>query len=176
MLETLGILFLLVVALFFLLPYLGRAARHGAPFVPMEKEVVSRVMKLAEVGPGKTFYDLGSGDGRLVIAAAMQGAEAVGVEIDAIRVLYSRFWLKILGLPNAKIIKGNLFDIDLSDADVVSLYLLEETNEKLKPKLEKELRPGTLVVTTGFPIPGWKPIRVDPKGTAFGPIYLYKIN
>lgn len=140
----------------------------------MGKDVVARVMKLGEVGPGKKFYDLGSGDGRLVIAAAMLGAEAVGVEIDAIRVLYSRLWLKVLGIKNARIIKGNLFDQDLSSADIVSLYLLEETNEKLKPKLEEELKPGTPVVATGFPIPGWKPIKVDPHGPVYGPIYFYK--
>ncbi|MEK7182660.1 MAG: methyltransferase domain-containing protein [Patescibacteria group bacterium] len=172
--ESFLILALLLLALFFLLPYLRSGAKFGAPFVPMEREVVSRVMKLAEVGPGKTFYDLGSGDGRLVIAAAMRGAKAVGVEIDTIRVLYSRFWLRILGLSNAQIIKGNLFEQDLQDADIVSLYLLEETNKKLRPKLEKELKPGTLVIATGFKIPGWKPIKIDPKGTAYGPIYLYK--
>lgn len=174
MIESFLILALLLLALFFLLPYLRSGTKHGAPFVPMEQEVVSRVMKLAEVGKGVTFYDLGSGDGRLVIAAAMRGAKAVGVEIDTIRVLYSRFWLRILGLHSAKIIKGNLFEQDLQDADIISLYLLEETNKKLRPKLEKELKPGTLVVATGFQIPGWEPVKVDPKGTAYGPIYLYR--
>ncbi|MBI2405934.1 SAM-dependent methyltransferase [Candidatus Microgenomates bacterium] len=174
MVESFLILALMLLALFFLLPYLRSGAKFGAPFVPMEREVVSRVMKLAEVGPGKTFYDLGSGDGRLVIAAALRGARAIGVEIDGIRVLYSRFWLKILGLHSAKIVKGNLFEQDLQDADIVSLYLLEGTNEKLKPKLEKELKPGALVVATGFKIPGWKPIKVDPRGPVYGPIYLYR--
>lgn len=176
MLETLGILLVLLIALFFLLPYLGRAAHHGAPFVPMERDVVSRVMNMAQVEPGKVFYDLGSGDGRLVIAAAMRGAKkSVGVEIDTIRVLYSKFWLKILRLANAKIMQGDLFKMDLSDADVVNLYLLPETHEKLIPKLKKELKKGTLVVATAFQVAGWKPIKVDPRGTVYGPIYLYKI-
>lgn len=174
MLETLGVLVLLLVALFFLLPYLRSGTKFGAPFVPMGRDVVIRILKLAEVGPGKKFYDLGSGDGRVVIAAAMRGADAVGIEIDTIRVLYSRFWLKILRIRNAEVIRGDLFNQSLHDADIVSLYLLPETNEKLRPKLEKELRSGTLVVATGFEVPGWKPLKVDPRGTEYGPIYLYK--
>lgn len=174
--EILAALFVFIIALFFLLPYLGRAAQYGAPFVPMEREVVTRVLELAHVGPDTVFYDLGSGDGRLIIAAAMRGAKkAVGIEIDAIRVMYSRFWLKILRLANARIVKGDLFKEDISDATVVSLYLLPETNEKLIPKLQKELKKGTLVVATGFQVAGWKPVRVDPRGTVYGPIYLYKI-
>lgn len=175
MVETLIILFVLLVALFFLLPYLRSGTPYGAPFVPMDRDVVARVLDLGEVGPGKIFYDLGSGDGRLVIAAAMRGAKATGVEIDTIRVLYSRLWIKLLRLENATIIKGNLFDQDLKDADVVSLYLLQETNEKLIPKLGKELRKGALVVATSFEIPGWKPIKVDPRGPIYGPIRLYQV-
>lgn len=176
MLETFGILVLLLVALFFLLPYLRSGTKYGAPFVPMDRQVVERVMELGGVGPGKVFYDLGSGDGRLVIAAALHGAKrAVGVEIDPIRVLYSRFWIWILKLKNAEIVKGNLFDQDLRGADVVSLYLLQETNEKLIPKLEKELKKGTPVVATSFEIPGWKPVKVDPRGPVYGPIRLYRV-
>lgn len=175
MFETFGVLLLLLIALFFLLPYLRSGTRFGAPFVPMGRDAVSRVMRLSGVGPGKNFYDLGSGDGRLVIAAAMRGADSVGIEIDMVRVLYSRFWLKLLRLTNAQIIKGNLFDQSLHDADIVSLYLLPETNEKLRPKLEKELRPGTLVIATGFEVPGWKPVKVEPRGTEYGPIYLYRV-
>lgn len=174
MFETLGVLFVLLVALFFLLPYLRSGTKYGAPFVPMERGAVERVMDLGEVGPGKVFYDLGSGDGRLVIAAALRGARAVGVEIDTVRVLYSRLWIWLLRLPNATIIQGNLFDQNLDDADVVSLYLLPETNEKLIPKLEKELKKETLVVATSFEIPGWRPIKVDPRGPIYGPIRLYK--
>lgn len=175
MLETLGVLFVLLIALAFMLPYLRSGTKYGAPFVPMDRGVVERVMKHGEVGPGKKFYDLGSGDGRLVIAAALRGADAVGVEIDKIRVFYSNLWIKVLRLADhAKIIRGNIFDQDFSDADVVNLYLLEETNDKLKPKLEKELKPGTIVVATAFKVDGWKPVKIDPRGTVYGPIYVYK--
>lgn len=175
MLETLGVLILLLVALAFMLPYLRSGTKFGAPFVPMDKEAVNRVMKLGEVGPGKKFYDLGSGDGRLVIAAALRGADAVGIEIDKIRVFYSNLWIKLLRLGDkAKIIRGNIFDHDYSDADIINLYLLEETNDKLRPKLEKELRPGTVIVATAFKVNGWKPEKVDLRGTVYGPIYVYK--
>lgn len=176
MIETFLILVILLIALFFLLPYLRSGTKYGAPFVPMERAVVKRVMDLAGVGPGKVFCDLGSGDGRLVIAAALRGAKAIGIEIDTVRVLYSRFWIWLLRLKNAEIIKGNLFDQDLRDVDILNLYLLQETNEKLIPKLEKELKKGTLVVATSFEIPGWKPEKVDPKGTVYGPIYVYRVS
>ena len=175
MLETLGILLLLLIALAIMLPYLRSGTKYGAPFVPMDRDVVARVMKHGEIGKGKKFYDLGSGDGRLVIAAALRGANATGIEIDKIRVFYSNLWIKALRLSNqANIIRGNLFDQDYSDADVVNLYLLEETNDKLKPKLEKELKPGAIVVATAFKVNEWKPVKVDPRGTAYGPIYVYR--
>lgn len=157
-------------------PYIMKTTKHGAPFVGMDPDVVPRVMTIAEVKKGDKFYELGSGDGRLVITAAMRGANAVGVEIDSIRVWYSRLWIKLLRLSShAKILHQNIFDVDLSDADVVCLYLLPETNEKILSKLKKELRPGTRVVSVAFTFPGWKPEKVDPRGTIYGPIYLYII-
>jgi predicted RNA methylase len=176
MFETVGVLILLLLALLWL-PYIQRTTKHGAPFIPMEPEVVERVMKLAEVKKGDVFYDLGSGDGRLVIAAALHGAKAYGVEIDLPRVIYSRIWIFLLRLhQQAKIIHKDMFKVSLKKADVVSLYLLEETNEKLKRKLEKELKKGTRVVATGFIVPGWKPEKSNSRGTIYGPIYLYKIR
>ena len=156
-------------------PYVTQTTKTGAPFVPMEPDVVERVINLAQIKPGEVFYDLGSGDGRLVIAAAMRGARAYGVEIDFLRVWYSRAWLKLLRFKNAQIIRKNIFEVDLSGADVVCLYLLQETNEKIQAKLKKELKPGTRVVSVAFTFPGWKPVKVDPRGTVYGPIYLYRI-
>jgi len=167
-------LLLFFLGVIFWIPYKLRTTRQGAPFVPLEPEVVEEVMKLAKVDKDDIFYDLGSGDGRLVIAAALHGAKEVyGIEIDPLRVFYSRFWLKLLRLENAKIIKGNFFEIDLSKATVVSLYLLQETNDKLKSKFEKELKKGTRVVSVAFFIPGWKPAKISPVGPPSGPTYLY---
>lgn len=172
--EIIGLLILLLIALLWL-PYVQRTTKAGAPFVAMEPEVVERVMKLAEVKKGGVFYDLGSGDGRLVIAAALHGAKAYGVEIDWTKVIYSRIWIFILRLrKQAKILHKNFYDVNLKNADVVSLYLLQETNQKLKEKLKKELKPGTRVISTAFTFEDWKPEKIDSRGTIYGPIYLYR--
>lgn len=164
-----------VVAVVVLLPYILFRGKD-APFVPMEAAVVKRVMEIANVGPGDTFYDLGSGDGRLVIAAAMRGAKAVGVEISPSRVWYSRVLIFILRLgAKAEIFHGDLFKTDLREATVVHLYLLPKTNEELKEKLLNELKKDVRLVTVGFPISGFKLAKEDERGTIYGPIRLYKV-
>lgn len=172
MLELLATIFLALIGILaiFWVPYAMKTYKDGAPFVAMEPEVVERVMKIAGIKKGEVFYDLGSGDGRLVIAAALHGAKAFGIEIDFLRVWYSRVWIWLLRLSkNARIFKKNIFEVDLSNADIVCLYLLPETNEKIQNKLEKELKKGTRVVSVAFTFPGWKPEKIDPKGT----IYLW---
>lgn len=171
---------LLALVLFFVIfigwiPYAYSTTKKGAPFVPLEPEVVEEVMKLAQVKKGDVFYDLGSGDGRLVIAAALRGAQAFGIETDTLRVFYSRLWLKALRLKNAEIIKDDIFKTDLSKATVVSAYLLPETMEKLKEVFKNELKKGTRVVSVAFLIPGLKPVKISPRGTIYGPVYYYKI-
>jgi len=196
------ILVILLIAWFFWLPYVAQTTKFGAPYVPMEKDVVERVLHLAglddtkrvgmpadlpsivltkegaqaKAGDRDIFFDLGSGDGRLVIAAALRGATSFGIEIDKIKVFFSRLKIKFLHLSNARIINGNIFNQNLSSATVVIAYLLPEAQKKLKKKLEKELKPGTKVVAVAFPFPGWKPQTIDPRGTRYGPIYLYIIG
>lgn len=173
MIEYLGVALLLIGAILWV-PYIMRTGKIGAPFVPMEPDVVNRVMEIADVKNGDIFYDLGSGDGRLVVAAALRGAQAYGVEIDTLRVWYSRFWISILRLgKNAKIIQKNIFDVDYSAANVVSLYLLQQTNEKIEEKLKRELKPGTRVVSTAFTFPDWEPADINLNGTIYGPVHLY---
>lgn len=113
--------------------------------------------------PGETLYDLGSGDGRIVITAAQKyGAKAVGVEISEPLVRAANENIKNAGLEaRARIIQGHLLDVDLSEADVVTLYLLTSSNEQLKPNLEKYLKPGARVVSHDFQIRGWKPVKVE---------------
>lgn len=175
MLE-LVLLFLFVIGVILWIPYIQKTTKKGAPFVAVEPEVVKEVMKLAEIKGDDVFYDLGSGDGRLVVAAALKGAkQAYGVEIDPLRVAYSRLWLKIFRLKNAQILKQDIFKTDLSKATVVNLYLLQSTNEKLERKLKKELKKGTRVISTAFTFPGLRPLKISPRGTVYGPVYLYKI-
>lgn len=175
MLEVVGLI-LLILAVVFWVPYVSRTTKFGAPFVPLEPEVIEEVMKLAEIKKDDIFYDLGSGDGRVVIAAALRGAKEVyGIEIDTLRVFYSRLWLKLLRLKNAKIIKADFRKVDLSRATVVNMFLLQSTNEELKSKLQKELKKGTRVISEAFTLPGWKLVKVSPNGPIYGPIYLYAV-
>jgi tRNA A58 N-methylase Trm61 len=144
--------------------------------------VVRRMLSLADLKPGETFYDLGAGDGRTVIMAAKDfGAKAVGVELRedlAKRALNS---ISELGLEkNAQILQSDLFKVDLSVANVIFMYLTTSANDKVKPKLESELRPGSRVVSHDYEVLGWKPSRVDnfcenPKlGYPTHTIYVYK--
>ncbi len=134
-----------------------------APFVPSPQAVVDKMLELADVKPGETVYDLGCGDGRILITAARKfKARGVGVELspDLARRTHER--IRELGLQDQiQIIEGNLMDVDLRAADVVALYLLTSSNQQLKPKLEASLKRGARVVSHDFVIPGWQPSRVE---------------
>ena len=140
--------------------YLDRTA----PYVPTPHKVVEKMLELAQVGPNDVVYDLGSGDGRIVIMAAQKfGAQAVGVELNGDLFKQSSARIAELGLDKrAKILHENMFDVSVSvrPATVVTLYLLTSVNERLRPILEKQLRPGTRVVSHDFKIPGWEPEKV----------------
>lgn len=144
----------------------------GAPWVPTSGRLVSRVLEMANLKQGEVLYDLGSGDGRIIIAAARDfGATAVGVEIEPFRAFWSRFKISQLHLSGkAKIVRRNFFDVDLKDADVVVLYLLQATNNKLQLKLERELKPSSRVVSVVWQFAGWELIRRDEKEM----IFVYK--
>ncbi len=131
-----------------------------APFVPSPSPVVERMLELAKPKAGEKLYDLGSGDGRVVIAAAQNyDVKAVGIEISSRLVKQSNEEIKRLGLAEkASIQHGDVFEADLKDADVVILYLLRDSNNSLRPKLEKSLRPGTRVISHDYEIEGWKPL------------------
>ncbi len=148
------------------------------PYVPTPPDVVEKMLELAKVGPEDVVYDLGSGDGRIVIMAAQKfGAQAVGVELDDELYKQSSARIKELGLDKrAKIIHGNLFEANFRPATVVTLYLLTSVNEKLRPYLEKQLSPGTRVVSHDFKMPGWsgeKMVDVTSQDGVSHTIYLY---
>jgi predicted transcriptional regulator len=137
--------------------------RSLAPYVPTPEKVVERMLQLAGVEEKDTVYDLGSGDGRIVIMAAEKfGAKAVGVELDRTLVKATEDRIHNLKIEDhAQILHANIFDVDLSPASVVTLYLLTSGNEIVKPKLESSLKPGTRVVSHDFQISGWVPIRSE---------------
>jgi len=134
-----------------------------APYVASPPPVVRQMLVLCELKPDEIVYDLGCGDGRVVIMAAQEfGARGVGVELreDLVKQAYEKVF--DLGLDSkVKIIQSDLFKVDLTPADVVTLYLTTSANEKVKPKLESELKRGSRIVSHDYEILGWKPSRID---------------
>lgn len=130
-------------------------------FVPTPPEVVQAMMKVAKVGKGDVIYDLGSGDGRIVIAAVKDfGAiRGTGIDIDPQRIKEANANAQKAGVTDrVKFLNQDLFETNFSDATVISLYLLPSLNQKLKPKLFKELKPGTRIVSHAFDMgDDWKP-------------------
>jgi ubiquinone/menaquinone biosynthesis C-methylase UbiE len=151
-----------------------------APDFPSPQEVVERMLDLAHLKPGETLYDLGSGEGRIVITAARKfHAKAVGIELSPELCKRASARVKALGLEDqVRIVHGNLLKVDLRPADVVTIYLLTASNELLKPNLERDLKPGARVVSHDFEIPGWKPAAVEKVEAEGRPrtIYLYEVG
>jgi len=129
------------------------------PFVRTPQALVDRMLQLADVDQDDVVYDLGSGDGRIPITAAqLFGARGVGIEIQPDLVLEARRNAEQAGVADlVEFRQGDLFEADLSDATVVTLYLLPDVNDRLRPKLLEELEPGTRVVSHGFDMDGWTP-------------------
>ena len=133
------------------------------PYVPTPQPVVDRMLEMAEVDENDVVYDLGSGDGRIVIRAAEKyGSRGVGIEIDPERVQEARENAKEAGVSDlVEFRQGDLFEADISEATVVTLYLLPEVNLKLRPLLFEQLRPGTPVVSHGVDMAAWEPDETD---------------
>lgn len=157
-----------------------RASDVGAPYVAMEQPVVERILQLAKLEDEDILYDLGSGDGRISITAALTyHCRSVGIEIDKLRFLYSQYQRFILRLSDkVTFINQNIFDVNLSQATVCIIYLTEQANQALEEKLLTELKPGTLVIAPSFPFSNWTPIFIDQNpefNTPWGPTYFYEI-
>ena len=133
-----------------------------APFVQTPLEVAKKMLELAELKPGENLYDLGCGDGRLILLAAKEmGANSTGIDLREDLLERARTEILRLGLKEkVKVIQGNFFDVDISTANVVTLYLTSSANERLRPKMEKELKSGCRIVSHDFKVPGWKPKQV----------------
>jgi tRNA G37 N-methylase Trm5 len=132
--------------------------RPDVIYVPTPQNVVDAMLKLAGVKAGDVVYDLGCGDGRLVVSAAKLGARGVGIDIDPARVNEANANVKKNGVESrVKILHADLFLSDIREATVVTLFLLPDLNVKLRPKLWKELKPGTRVVSHLFDMDDWQP-------------------
>jgi protein-L-isoaspartate O-methyltransferase len=151
-----------------------------APYFPTPQTVVDKMLQLAELKAGEKMYDLGSGDGRIVILAARKyKADANGVELD--QALYKQSVERIRGLglaPSAHIVLGDLLQQDYSSADLLTIYLLPVAIEKVTPIFEKQLKKGARVVAHDFEFPQWKPAKIldiddDGEGRSHR-LYLYR--
>jgi len=149
------------------------------PYVPTTDDAVAAMLKLADIKSTDVVYDLGCGDGRIVIAAAKKfGSRGVGVDIDPARIREAKENAKKAGVENlVRFEENDLFKTDIHDANVVMLFLLNSVNLKLRPKLLAELKPGTRVVSNTFDMGDWKPDKeVAVEGTDNGTSlsqYLY---
>jgi len=147
-------------------------------YVPTPKDIVRQMLQLASLRRGETLFDLGAGDGRIIIEAVRRfGARAIGVEIDPERITRIKERLNATK-TKAQLIEANLFHVDLSSADVIAIYLSDSANAKLAPKLKNELKAGARVVSLDYTLPGWvleRELEANTSGIT-RKLYLYRIT
>lgn len=167
------LLLLLLIALIALASIVLPAFTGGA-WSPTKRRVLAKMLRYAKLQPDELLIDLGAGDGRVLLAAAKgYGARAVGIEIDPVRYALCRARIRLSRLDRRVAVrKENFFRTDLAGADVVTFYLSQAAADKLAEKFERELRPGTRVVSYRRPLPGWEPALVDEEDQ----IYVYRVE
>lgn len=141
----------------------AQEVKLDVPYVPTPQEVVNKMLDMAKVKEGDMVYDLGCGDGRIVITAAQRGARGVGIDLNPQRISEAKANAKEAGVEDrVQFMVGDLFKADFSKADVVTLYLLPSVNRALRPQLWKQLKVGTRVVSHDFDMgPEWPPERTE---------------
>ena len=144
-------------------------------FIPLPSNTIKRMLKLAKIKEGDVLYDLGSGDGRIVIAAARSyDIKAVGIESGTLAYIISKLRVKANKLGGrVKLINKDFFKVSIKEASVVTIYLTPKTNKLLRPKLKKELKKGTRVVSAAHEIKGWRPLKKIKTGHFW--TYLYRV-
>ncbi|MBI2426536.1 MAG: 50S ribosomal protein L11 methyltransferase [Candidatus Kerfeldbacteria bacterium] len=158
-----SVLLILALVLLVTTAYAGISA---APWIPTRRSDIRRLLASANIQKGETVVDLGCGDGRLVIAAdTMFGAHGIGYEISLIQYLHAQWNRWRAHAKNTEIRYKSLFAADLARADVVLVFLMARVYDRLRPKLERELKPGARVIVEAWPIPGWEPAKTEkPEG------------
>lgn len=150
--------------------------RAGAPWLPTAKGTRKRMLALLELKPGETIIELGAGDGRILIDAVKQyGVRAIGYEINPVLSLVAKIRVRLAGLEDqVEIRSADFFSAKLPDANAITLFLLQDTNQRVKREILPKLAPGTRVVSYAFTFEGITPTKVDrpPRTT---PIYLYQL-
>jgi SAM-dependent methyltransferase len=167
MLIWLYIVFLIFAATFIY------AAWKAAPWMPMYRRDVKRAIDLADIKENDIFFDLGAGDGRTIIAASELGANAKGFEVSLLPYLLAKIKIVFSKSKNKpKIFFRDLWKVNLSEADIVFVFLMPRIMQKLKEKMEKELKPGAKIICYAWPIPGWD-IKTVSEAAGGAKIYLY---
>ena len=156
----LAVLYVLLFIFFFYMLY---AFVKAAPFVPTDNHNVEKIIKIAGLNSTDTMCDLGSGDGRILFLAAKSGAKCVGIEINPILYYFSKFKKLFYRIDNVEIIRQDLWKIDLSQFDVLTLFFIAPKMEKLMKKIKTEMKPGSRVVSYAFRFPNWQPTKEDEK-------------
>ena len=166
----LGLIFLIISGLWLLIP-----ALTGVPWVPTRENRICRALELVKLQPGEMLYDMGAGDGRVLIMAAKEfGANAIGVEIGPVQCAVG--WLRILfsghrprrgSRQNVRIRCGNFYHANVADADVIFVYLTSAQTSRLQEKLARELKEGARVVSIAADFPDWQPDIVDREAVIF---------
>src|SRR5690554_1052634 len=152
-----GVSLLALMAFLVVLPDISEAQQRDVPYVPTPNEVVEKMLDVAKVGPGDYVIDLGSGDGRIVVAAAKRGAFGHGIDIDPQRIREAKANARQAGVEDRVVfVQDNIFETDFSQASVITMYLLNSVNLKLRPKLLETLKPGTRIVSHSFNMNEWK--------------------
>jgi len=167
----------LFIIIFILFLTIALAAYSLAPWVPSHSKDLKRISKLADMQDGETFYDLGCGDGKIIWRIAKnQKVKTVGIELALPMYLICKFHQLVSPRKNIKIIWGNVFKKNLSEADAIFIFGTPwSLQNKFKEKLKKELKKGARVISYTFPIKGWQPVKVDKPNKNDNTIYLYKI-
>ncbi len=164
---------LLLLSLFLLLgvyfTYTVIAIFKGASYVPTTHARVARLIDLAAISPGEKLLDMGSGDGRILFAAAKRGATCVGVEINPLLFWYSSLLVKFKGVRTVSISRSDFWDVNISDVDILTAYLVPWLMQQLKAKVLAEMKSGSRVITAVYPFPDWVPEKQD------GDLCLYKV-
>ncbi|MFW9958014.1 MAG: SAM-dependent methyltransferase [Candidatus Odinarchaeota archaeon] len=167
------LLFVLLIeaSVIILVVWITWSAIVGAPWLPTPKSRVRSMLEFAGVNQNDRVYDLGSGDGRIIVMAAKEfGAQSTGIEVDPLRILWTKLAIRRNKLGNkVNVIRGNFFNINIMDATVVTLYQGHEINKKIRDKLSVELRHGTRVVSYRFILEGWSPVKTSEEKS----VYLY---
>lgn len=164
-------LYVILLLVLLLLTSAAYAAQRGAPWVPTWKKDLVRIKQLAGLKPSERFIELGCGTGRVCrFIERHTAADCTGVELSIVQWL----WAKAFS-PKVHIVLGDVFHHDLSSYDVVYLFLMPETYAKIRPKFERELKPGTRVITYVWPLPNWQPVKVDHE-EGLSDLYLYEIK